>query len=73
MSYKHEKLDLTLSSPKPLSKSHAKLILLEPNLLEAPSLHLAKEGEIIHVLVSAYKPFLRNKYLNLSNDRVWYF
>lgn len=43
------------------------------NLLEAPSLHLATEGAKIHVLVSAYKPFLRNKYLNLSNSRVWYF
>lgn len=43
------------------------------NLLEAPSLHLAKEWTIIHMLVPAYKPFLRNKYLNLSNNRVWYF
>lgn len=41
------------------------------NLLEAPSLHLAKAGAMIHVLV--YKTFLRNKYPNLSNNRVWYF
>lgn len=39
---------------------------------KAPSLHLAK-GAIIHVLVSVCKPFLRNKYLNLSNNGTWYF
>lgn len=73
MSYKYKNLDLSPPSPKPLLKSHAKLILLEAQFTSSTFAPLGKEWAIIHILVSPYKPFLRNKYLNLSNNRVWYF